>query len=192
MADQGKELSSIDFKNLIGGPLIAVVEAQAQAALSTVNFIREIGFKKPAKNVGDDAGDLPTTGEPIYVVFKYPKEITPYEPKTDYAISVTVANAGLGYKSPKVTFTGGGGSGAAATASIDSEGRITSIEMTSQGTNYTGAPNIAIADDSKPEGLQAATATVAFIPAKPSSPAVFQEMQLEVPMLSIVLFRISG
>ena len=39
-SDYGKELASLDFKNLIGGPLSAVVEAQAMAAESTVNFIK--------------------------------------------------------------------------------------------------------------------------------------------------------
>ncbi|MGC1121623.1 MAG: DUF2589 domain-containing protein [Candidatus Methanofastidiosia archaeon] len=42
--DYGKELGSIDFENLIGGPLIAVVNAQAQSAMATVNFIRSVGF----------------------------------------------------------------------------------------------------------------------------------------------------
>jgi hypothetical protein len=44
MVDHGKELSSIDFENLIGGPLVAVVNAQAQSALATVNFIQSVGF----------------------------------------------------------------------------------------------------------------------------------------------------
>jgi hypothetical protein len=58
--------------------LIAVVHAQAQAAMSTVNFIKEVGFKKPAATqiAGADSG----TEEPIYVTFKYPKELTPYQP----------------------------------------------------------------------------------------------------------------
>ena len=43
-SDYGKELASLDFKNLIGGPLSAVVEAQAMAAESTVNFIKNMGF----------------------------------------------------------------------------------------------------------------------------------------------------
>lgn len=76
MVNPGQELSSIDFESMIGGPLIAVVNAQAQAALSTVNFIKSVGFKP-----GDS--DDPTasnTGEPIYVTFKYPKEIAPYQP----------------------------------------------------------------------------------------------------------------
>lgn len=44
MVDHGKELSSIDFENLIGGPLVAVVNAQAQSAMATVNFIQSVGF----------------------------------------------------------------------------------------------------------------------------------------------------
>lgn len=189
MVEPGKELSSIDFKNLIGGPLVAVVEAQAQAALSTVNFIREIGFKQPAQNKGDEAEDLPTTGEPIYVVFKYPKEIAPYEPATASSFSINVIDGGLGYVSPKVSITGGGGGkDAAATARIDGEGRITSIEITNAGAGYTSKPSVKITEESspKPAELKEATLDVVFVSAAPSTPAVFQEMKLEVPMLSIV------
>lgn len=66
MANYGGELSSLDFSNLIGGPLTAVVEAQSQAAQSTVDFIKAMGF--------DDEG------KPQYVTFKYPKETQPYVP----------------------------------------------------------------------------------------------------------------
>jgi hypothetical protein len=61
---------------MIGGPLIAVVNAQAQAALSTVNFIKSVGFKA-GESDDPEASD---TGDPIYVTFKYPKEISPYQP----------------------------------------------------------------------------------------------------------------
>ena len=74
--DHGQELASIDFESLLGGPLIAVVNAQAQAAMTTVNFIKAVGFK-PGKV--DQFGNQ-TTSEPIYVTFKYPKEIAPYQP----------------------------------------------------------------------------------------------------------------
>ena len=43
-ADFAAELGSIDFENLIGGPLIACVTAQANASMATVNFIKEVGF----------------------------------------------------------------------------------------------------------------------------------------------------
>jgi hypothetical protein len=48
MPTPGQELASIDFESMIGGPLVAVINAQAQAALSTINFIKEVGFKKPS------------------------------------------------------------------------------------------------------------------------------------------------
>jgi len=77
MPTPGQELSSIDFESMLGGPLIAVVHAQAQAAMSTVNFIKEVGFKKPPE---EEAGGDTTTQDPIYVTFKYPKELVPYQP----------------------------------------------------------------------------------------------------------------
>ncbi|MGB3587078.1 MAG: DUF2589 domain-containing protein [Tunicatimonas sp.] len=49
-ADFAAELSSIDFEKLISGPLTAAVNAQANASMSTVNFIKEVGF--------DDQGQI--------------------------------------------------------------------------------------------------------------------------------------
>lgn len=77
MPNPGQELSSIDFESMIGGPLIAVVNAQAQAAMSTVNFIKEVGFKKAS---GESDPEKAETSQPIYVTFKYPKEVQPYQP----------------------------------------------------------------------------------------------------------------
>ena len=78
MPTPGQELASIDFESLLGGPLVAVINAQAQSAVATVNFIKEVGFKKPTAE--EAAGGDTTTEEPIYVTFKYPKEVTPYVP----------------------------------------------------------------------------------------------------------------
>jgi hypothetical protein len=78
MPTPGQELASIDFESLLGGPLVAVVNAQAQSAVATVNFIKEVGFKKPSSE--ETAGEDTATEEPIYVSFKYPKEISPYVP----------------------------------------------------------------------------------------------------------------
>jgi hypothetical protein len=66
---------------MIGGPLVAVVNAQAQAAMSTVNFIKTVGFKPPENE--EAAGEDTSTGDPIYVTFSYPKEVSPYVPATD-------------------------------------------------------------------------------------------------------------
>ena len=77
MAAPGQELASIDFESMLGGPLVAVINAQAQAAMSTINFIKEVGFKKPTEQ---NAGSDTSTEDPIYVTFKYPKEVSPYQP----------------------------------------------------------------------------------------------------------------
>lgn len=44
----GDELSSLDFEALIGGPLSAVVRAQADAAVTSVDFIKAVGFTDDA------------------------------------------------------------------------------------------------------------------------------------------------
>ena len=60
MPVSGQELATLDFANLIGGPLNAVVQAQAKAAITTANFINEVGFKT---NNGKK--------EPVNMTFKY-------------------------------------------------------------------------------------------------------------------------
>lgn len=54
MPEPGRELATLDFSNLIGGPLNAVIEAQARAAISTVNFIKEAAFDKDGKVITVD------------------------------------------------------------------------------------------------------------------------------------------
>lgn len=63
----GQELSSIDFQSMIGGPLNAVVRAQAQSAQTSVDFIKSVGFNAP------DAATDP--GKPTMVTFSYDKPI---------------------------------------------------------------------------------------------------------------------
>jgi hypothetical protein len=63
---------------MLGGPLVAVVKAQAQSAISTVNFIKEVGFKKTTDE--QDPMNDQETMEPIYVKFKYWKETQPFQP----------------------------------------------------------------------------------------------------------------
>ena len=51
MADYGNEISSISLGSIIGGALSAIVEAQSQAAHTTVNFINEVVEKLNLKNI---------------------------------------------------------------------------------------------------------------------------------------------
>jgi len=57
----GQELSSINFESMIGGPLNAVIRAQAQSAMTSVDFIKSVGF--------DDDGN------PTMVTFSYDKPV---------------------------------------------------------------------------------------------------------------------
>ena len=76
-ADFAAELGSIDFENLIGGPLNACVTAQANASMSTVNFIKEVGF--------DDDGNL------RMVDFSYKKEVPdPADPSATISEDVSL------------------------------------------------------------------------------------------------------
>jgi len=77
MATPGQELSSIDFESMLGGPLIAVVHAQAQSAIATVDFIKQVGFKPPSSEQTPESQGV---GDPIYVDFTYFKEVAPYQP----------------------------------------------------------------------------------------------------------------
>lgn len=58
----GQELSSINFESMIGGPLNAVIRAQAQSAQTSVDFIKSVGFNE------DD-------GKPTMVTFSYDKPV---------------------------------------------------------------------------------------------------------------------
>lgn len=71
----GQELSSIDFQSMIGGPLNAVIKAQAQSAQTSVDFIKSVGFN-PA-----DADTDP--GKPTMVTFEYTKIIEKPGPLVD-------------------------------------------------------------------------------------------------------------
>ncbi len=66
MANYGNEISSISLGSIIGGALSAIIEAQSQAAHTTVNFINEVGFE-------GKQGER----KPVYVDFQYEKVIVP-------------------------------------------------------------------------------------------------------------------
>jgi hypothetical protein len=179
METPARELSSINFESLLGGPLNAVVNAQAKAAMSSVAFIKAVGFK-PADSKDPQA---PVTGDPIYVSFKYPKEVLPFQPSVPATYTVAVTSGGTGYTSaPDVAITGGGLTGATATSRINGQGVVTSIEITNAGGVPTSAPNVTFSGG----GGNGAAATAQFQAAKAAQPAQFQDMKLEVPILTML------
>src|SRR6267378_126972 len=143
MPNVGQELASIDFASMLGGPLVAVVNAQSQAAMSSVNFIKSVGFQPSTT----DANGVIIPGAPIYVSFKYPKEVSPYTPQTDVVSAVIVGGGGgANYTSePTVTITGGGpkASGATAIATITA-GAVSAITVTNGGSGYTAVPTVGL------------------------------------------------
>jgi len=60
-----EELNSLDFKDYIGGPMQACVQAQHAASMSTVEFIQNVGFETDDQGVTDIR----------YVQFKVQKQV---------------------------------------------------------------------------------------------------------------------
>lgn len=180
MPNPGTELASLDFGNLIGGPLVAVITAQSIAARSTADFIKTVGF---------DSDD-----KPVYVDFKYPKEVQPYQPaKNRQVISLNITTAGTGYNPNEVVviiFSAGAGQTAAiGTVTADASGNIatTAIGTITSGGDYPGTGTITatIAAPGGAGGVTAA-ATVNLSVALPATNAVYQEMKFAVPILTML------
>jgi hypothetical protein len=144
MANPGTELASLDFGNLIGSPLVAVITAQSIAARSTADFIKTVGF---------DADD-----NLIYVDFKYPKEISPYQP----AVTGVAGVAGVTGAGNSSYLTGMKGTGY-------------SVGIENDGTNLVGYPPY----------VKAVTAVTA-VTAVAAKDAVYQEMKFAVPILTML------
>jgi len=71
------ELQAIPFGSLIGGPLDAAIEAQARAAMSSVGFIRSVGFDKnnkvvPVNFVAKKGGDEVSIDVPLLTIVPIP------------------------------------------------------------------------------------------------------------------------
>ncbi len=77
----GDELASLDFESMIGGPLNAVIKAQAQSAITSVDFIKAVGFTT------DDAGNVT---EPVMISFKYDKPVETTTTASDGTTTTTL------------------------------------------------------------------------------------------------------
>ncbi|MGJ5134646.1 DUF2589 domain-containing protein [Bradyrhizobium oligotrophicum] len=86
-----ENVTSLPFRNLIGGPLVAAVEAQAMAAKSTMDFIMEVGFSGPTDDITDPAKQ-PDIGNVRNVTFKYSADIAKADgtgtEKKDFSLTV--------------------------------------------------------------------------------------------------------
>ena len=173
MADPGTELAALDFGNLIGGPLCAVITAQSMAAQSTATFIKEVGFYK----AGIKIDNIEVGNTPVYVDFKYPKEIQPYQPEIQ-AVNAVPAQAAI----PEV------GNSSFPNGMIGTEHLFNSEIGGAPAPDPAPAP----ADSRYPAGFpvyQAGTPAVEAVPAvayKAAVPALYQEMKFSVPILTML------
>jgi hypothetical protein len=178
MANPGTELASLDFGNLIGGPLNALITAQANAARSTADFIKTVGFD--------------TDNKPIYVDFKYPKEIQPYQPeKFPHVLSAPITTAGSGYLANQIVniaFSGASGTVAATgTVRADASGAIPEtsvVTITYPGSFETGTVTATV--ENPISGTTALISAVNLSQHADASPAVYQEMKFSVPILTML------
>jgi hypothetical protein len=74
MAYANSTLRSLPFGRVIGGPMVAAIQAQSLAAQATVDFIKSVGFKAPAGPAVP--GQDPAIGEIINVVFQFERKKT--------------------------------------------------------------------------------------------------------------------
>lgn len=173
----GQELADIDFSALIGGPLGAIVDAQAKAALSTVDFVKSVGFSPDSED--ETTGEI-TPGEPIYVSFKYPKMVQPYVPAINGKLKDITVNVGGSDYTVGDTLTVKGVT--VTVSSVDSGGPITgitySVDNTSGFENENGIAGIGGSGKDAEFEIEAEDV--------PAVQAVFEEMQLEVPILTMM------
>ena len=183
----GTELATLDFGNLIGGPLVAVITAQSLAARSTADFIKTVGFY-PDGHTDTEGNDI--GGTPVYVDFKYPKETSPYQPgKTFYKVaSIDIVDAGSGYATvPGVTLSAPGPGETAATIGTVTvaAGAVTLVPIT--GGVYLNPPTVTLAAPTGTSPVPAQLSVKMAVDHVDSAiNAVYQDMKISVPILTML------
>ncbi len=175
MFNPAQEMSSIAFDKILGGALNAVVEAQNNSALTTVNFIKNVGFE-------NDQDGNPI--KPVYVEFKYPREVSAYVPGREESYYFTVENGGSGYNQDELNsgaYSVDGKKEVKLSFIVNSEGVITAVNVVEGEDKLTAKSKLTITGSGS-----GATVTLAKNEAVAAVPAVYQDMTLQVPILTIV------
>lgn len=174
MSDPGQELATLDFGNLIGGPLVAIITAQSMAARATADFIKTVGFDEDNK--------------PIYVDFTYPKETVPYQPAQPGQLNVNVTTPGAGYgAAPTVTFNPALPPGASVSV-IMASGGVASIKVTGLDTSFPNPDGMTVSIAAPPvvPGAVTAVASVTGTAGATAVLPVYTQMQISVPILTML------
>lgn len=176
MFNPAQEMSSIAFDKILGGALNAVVGAQNNASMTTVNFIKSVGFEN------DQHGNVI---KPVYVDFKYPKEVSPYIPARPESYYLTVESGGEGYDQEELNagaYDVDGKKDVVLSFVVNTEGAITAVNVTEGADTLTANSTVNL----KTETGSGATITVSKREGTSAVPAVFEDMTLQVPLLTIV------
>ena len=186
MFNPAEEVSSIDFSAIIGGALNAVVSAQRESAETTVDFVRNVGFK-PGE-VDPNTGNTIGVGDPICVTFSYDKEVSPSQIQATREIKLSVDTAGSKYVegTPVIVKTSNGSNNIAeAEIKVNGDGGITKISLTKilDETLIENDAQAIVAQDGGGDGAQV---KFTVIEAGTAVPAVYQKMQIEVPILTMM------
>ncbi len=85
------ELKQIPFAHLIGAPLTAAIESQALAAKTTIDYIKDIGFKSPdtTDELAEGLANDSDIGDVRNVTFKYLKKNETDEEK-EFSLTVPI------------------------------------------------------------------------------------------------------
>lgn len=175
MFNPAQEMSSIAFDKILGGALNAVVEAQNNSSMTTVNFIKNVGFEN------DQNGN---TIKPVYVDFKYPKEVSPYIPAQPESYYFTVNNGGEGYSQDELNggaYDVDGKREVILNFIVNTEGAITAVNIIKGAEKLTAQSKLSITGSGT-----GAEIVLSKKEAVAAVPAVYEDMTLQVPLLTIV------
>lgn len=175
MFNPAQEMSSIAFDKILGGALNAVVSAQNTSALATVDFIKSVGFEN------DQNGN---TIRPVYVDFKYPREVSPYRPAQPESYYFTVEEGGSGYDGSELNggaYDVDGKREVKLNFVVDTAGAITAVNVESGEDKLTASSRLTLKGAG--EGAKIALSKREAVEA---TPAVYEDMTLQVPLLSIM------
>ncbi len=168
-------LSSMAFDKIIGGALDVVVKAQSNSSITTVNFIKQTGFKL------NDKGEA---SEPIYVEFKCPKQVSSFVPALPGYYTIQVKNSGLGYSEESIVGFEVGGNSLNATPSIDQFGKIISVTLNSSENITAGDVTVKLAEGA--EVKDECQLVCVKIEKQDGASAQFEDMLLKVPILTML------
>ncbi|MCH5165043.1 MAG: DUF2589 domain-containing protein [Clostridiales bacterium] len=177
MFNPAQEMSSIAFDKILGGALNAVVNAQNNSSLTTVNFIKSVGFQN------DENGNIV---KPVYVDFKYPKEVAPYQPGAPAAYYFTVKKKGKNYDENALNggaYDVGGAEGVVLNFTVDTDGAICAVTVVEGADKLSESSKLTLKENAGGEGAEFELGKREAV--KPV-PAEYQEMTLQVPLLTIV------